>query len=174
MLCSLQGFLPLKSICPVATTTSTALKWIMVLDLHRRADALSHGDRVRRLTLQEAPQHGELRSQHVAFEHGREHFARSDFDAIRGIVQEHASRVGHHGGRRLPAHGFRFLNAPQRRFDGVTFHHHVGKLGDNFLLVGQAIAIFFKRRARREQKCFLHAGEDALLIGPGARGWLLK
>ena len=43
-------------------------------------------------------QNCKLRSQHVSFEHGGKHIARSYFHAIRPVVQEHSRRITHYRG----------------------------------------------------------------------------
>src|SRR5207302_10832959 len=68
---------------------SATLKGIAIAGLTSRADALPTLYGVGRLALQEAPQHGQLRSQHVAFQHGSQSPAGFNLDAVGGIVQEH-------------------------------------------------------------------------------------
>jgi hypothetical protein len=65
---------------------STALERVAIARLHGGANALAHGDGVGRIALQEAAKDGELRAQHVSLEHGGEHAASADLDAIGGVV----------------------------------------------------------------------------------------
>jgi hypothetical protein len=48
--------------------SSTALEGVAIARLDGRADALTHGYSIDQLALQEPPQHGELRAQHISLE----------------------------------------------------------------------------------------------------------